>query len=111
MKTQTKMSEMIQTILNKLVADYAPERVVLFGSQINGEPDWDSDIDLLIIKETSDRFLDRWVEVQKILTGTHPSTPVDTLILTPAEIKQRLAKGDQFIAEILTSGKLLYTIV
>jgi predicted nucleotidyltransferase len=98
----------IRRMLEKLLAEYAPEKVVLFGSYAYGVPRAESDIDLLIIKETSERFLDRWVTVQRILTGTHRALPVETLVLTPQEIQHRLAVGDQFITEILAKGKVLY---
>ena len=101
-------STVIQNILRKLIEEYTPEKVILFGSYAYGDPDPDSDIDLLIIKETSDRFLDRWVTVQRILTGTHRSLPVETLVMTPLEIESRRAVGDQFIIEILDKGKVLY---
>lgn len=100
--------DIIQTILQRLIAHYAPQKVVLFGSYAYGEPDQDSDIDLLIIKDTPDRFIDRWVTVHRILTGTHRSLPVEPVVLTPQEVEERLAAGDQFIAEILQKGKLLY---
>jgi len=98
----------IQRMVEKLLAEYAPEKVVLFGSYAYGAPRAESDIDLLIIKETSERFLDRWVTVQRILTGTHRALPVETLVLTPQEIQHRLAVGDQFIADIPAQGKVLY---
>jgi uncharacterized protein len=98
----------IQGMVWKLIAEYAPQKVVLFGSHAYGTPGPDSDIDLLIIKETSERFLDRWVTVQRILTGTHRALPVETLVLTPQEIEHRLVIGDQFIAEILEKGEVLY---
>ncbi|MEW5766010.1 MAG: nucleotidyltransferase domain-containing protein [bacterium] len=102
------IKEVIHSILQKLISDYAPQKVILFGSHVYGYAGPDSDIDLLIIKETVDRFIDRWVTVQHILTGTHRSIPVEALVLTPAEVEKRLAIGDQFIAEILEKGKLLY---
>jgi predicted nucleotidyltransferase len=100
--------KIVQSILEKLIAEYAPQKVILFGSYVYGSPGPDSDIDLLIIKETTDRFIDRWVTVQGILSGTHRSLPVETIVLTPAEIENRLAVGDQFIAEILEKGHTLY---
>lgn len=98
----------IRKILQKIVAEYAPQKVVLFGSYAWGNPGPDSDIDLLIIKETAERFLERWMTVQRILSGTHRSFPVETLVLTPQEIEKRLEIGDQFIAEILERGEVLY---
>jgi predicted nucleotidyltransferase len=95
-------------MLQKLIAEYDPQRVILFGSHAYGTPGPDSDIDLLIIKETPERFIDRWVTVRRILTGTHRTLPVETLVLTPQELKKRLASGDQFFAEIVEKGKVLY---
>lgn len=98
----------IKGILNKLITEYSPQRVILFGSYAWGEPGPDSDIDLLIIKDTSDRFIDRCVKVQLVLTGTHHGFPVETLVLTPEEVEKRISIGDQFIGEILEKGELLY---
>ena len=100
--------DVVRCVLQRLVAEYAPQRVILYGSYARGEPGPDSDIDLLIIKQTSARFLDRWTSVQRILSGTHPAIPIDTLVLTPEELDTRLARGDLFLAEILEKGEVLY---
>ena len=100
--------EVIQDILKKLLTDYAPEKVILFGSYAYGTPRHDSDIDLLIIKETPERFIDRWVTVRRILSDPKRTIPMETLVLTPQEVSRRLAIGDQFLAEILEKGEVLY---
>jgi len=38
----------------------------------------------------------------------HRSLPLEPLVLTPQEVENRLAVGDQFIAEIMKKGKVLY---
>ena len=98
----------LDRIIEKIVSSYAPEKVILFGSYAYGDPDRDSDIDLLIVKETTERFIERWVTVHRILSGTHRALPLEPLVLTPQEIEGRLAVGDQFIAEILEKGTVLY---
>ena len=108
MTRSREMCEIINRMVEKLVAEYAPQRIVLFGSYAYGNPGPDSDIDFLIIKETKERFIDRWVTVHHILTGTHQSLPLEPLVLTPQELEKRLAIGDQFIAEILEKGEVLY---
>ncbi len=108
MITNRKMQTIIEAIVKRLITEYKPEKVILYGSYANGTPDRDSDIDLLIVKETSSRLLDRWVEVQSLITDLHRSVPVDTLVLTPTEINRRLTVGDQFVADILTRGEVLY---
>jgi predicted nucleotidyltransferase len=98
----------IQQIVEKLVSGYAPQKVILFGSYAYGDPTPDSDIDLLIIKETAERFIDRWVAVRHILSDPKRMVPLETLVLTPQEVSRRLAIGDQFLAEIMEKGEVLY---
>ncbi len=102
------VKDTIQKILDKLVTGYAPEKVILFGSHAYGNPRPDSDIDLLIIKDTSERFIDRWVTVQRILSDRKRRIGLETIVLTPQEVSRRLAIGDQFITEIMEEGEVLY---
>ncbi len=108
MKQREEVAAIIQRMVARLIAGYTPQRVVLFGSYAYGNPRPDSDVDLLIVKETSARFIDRWVTVHRILSGSHRLLAVTTLVLTPDELEKQLAIGDQFIAEIMEKGKALY---
>ncbi len=98
----------IQEIVDRLVAHYAPQRVILFGSYASGTPDADSDLDLLIIKETDKRPLDRWMEIKRLLRDRHRPVAVSPLVYTPQEIERRLAINDFFIQEILDKGQVLH---
>lgn len=100
--------KIIAALLSRLIDGYAPQKIWLYGSHADGIPGPDSDIDLLIIKETSDRMLDRWKKVQSIIAGTHQGVPVETLVLTHAEFERQLNMGDQFIQNILARGEELY---
>lgn len=105
---QTETHSIIQKIVNKLVADYQPQRVILFGSYAYGNPRPDSDIDLLIVKDTSDRFSQRWNRVRHILSDPTRQIAIETLILTPDELAQRTTIGDQFVMDIIERGKVLH---
>jgi len=100
--------ETIHEIVNKLVGAYTPEKVILFGSYAHGTPRAGSDIDLLVIKRTSERFIDRWVTVRRILSDPNRLIPLEVLVLTPQEVSRRLAIGDQFVAGIIEEGEVLY---
>ena len=104
----SEMWGIIKDIIEKLHNGYAPQKVILFGSYAYGKPRPDSDIDLLIIKETDERFIDRWVTVRHLLSDPKRTVPLETLVLTPGEIAARLAIGDQFLAEIMNKGEVLY---
>lgn len=106
--TRLDVQQVIEGIVEKLVVGYAPIKVILFGSHAWGDPGPDSDIDLLIIKETSERFIDRWASARKAIESAHCSLPVDTIVLTPEEIKKRLAIGDPFVRQMIEEGETLY---
>jgi len=98
----------IREVVEKLKREYQPLRVVLYGSYAYGVPDRDSDIDLLVVKETNERPIDRRVRVSRIISDPKRYIPVEVLVLTPEELRDRLECGDLFINEILTRGKTLY---
>ena len=99
---------LIQKILDRLVEGYDPIKVILFGSRARGDGDEGSDIDLFIVKETSDRRFDRIVEVGRLLSDRHRYVGLDVIVLTPAELEERLALGDPFYRQILSEGKVLH---
>jgi uncharacterized protein len=103
-----ELDKITKQIVARLQAHYVPLKVILFGSYASGNAHFDSDLDLLIIKETDDRFIDRWVAVREILSDPSRKIAIETLVLTPNEISERLARGDQFISDILQNGQVLY---
>ena len=111
-KTQmnSKTVNLVHEMVEKLVKQYAPQKVVLFGSYAYGRAHSDSDIDLLIIKETSERFIERWVTVRRILSDPQRKVGLDILVLTPREISERIDRGDQFVEEIVKKGKVFYEL-
>ena len=63
---QKAIDQTIQDILKKLLVGYKPQEVILFGSYAYGSPQRDSDIDLLVIKDTNERFIDRWATARRL---------------------------------------------
>jgi len=100
--------ETILKIVRKIAEGYQPKRIILFGSHAYGKPMPDSDVDLLIVKNTDKRPIDRWVEVKRLLRDTAPTVPVAPLVYTEKEIEERTAMRDFFLAEILGRGEVLY---
>jgi predicted nucleotidyltransferase len=93
-------------MVQRIVAELDPEKIVLFGSYAYGAPTADSDVDLLIILETDAPRKERSWLVSRLLIPR--PFPVDILVKTPQEIEQALAGGDFFIQEIMARGKVLY---
>ena len=100
----------ILDIVDKIRQEYQPDKIILFGSYAYGHPDRDSDIDLLIVKDTQERPIDRRVKVAEIVSNPGRLTPLETIVLTSEEIRKRLQIGDQFLKEIMDRGEVLYEI-
>ena len=92
----------------KIATSYEPLKIILFGSYAYGDPNPDSDIDLLIIKDTDERPIDRRTSVRKIVSDPTRRVPFEPLVLTQDELAERIRVGDQFINEILSKGDALY---
>ncbi len=100
--------EILNNIVIRLRQDYDPEQIILFGSYAYGNPTDESDIDLLIVKDTNESILARWVRVRKLISPLRKGFAFSPIIITPLELETRLGKGDPFFEEILRRGKKLY---
>ena len=100
--------QVINDIIQSLISQYAPEQAILFGSYAYGHPTADSDIDLLVIKETQAQPMERRVQVRRLASAVRRGIPFSPLVLTPSELAQRLVMADPFYREIVSRGKLVY---
>lgn len=100
------MAETLPLAAERIVRALHPDKVVLFGSYAYGAPTPDSDVDLLVVMETTASPSERYIAVSRLLRPR--PFPLDLLVKTPAEIRQALASGDFFVREILTRGQVLY---
>ncbi|OEU58432.1 MAG: hypothetical protein BA871_05310 [Desulfuromonadales bacterium C00003096] len=106
MKEEVK--RILSEVVEKLKSEYKPLRIILFGSYAFGNPTEDSDIDLLILKNTNKRRVDRFVQVKKIIYNPNYKIPISPLVYSPKELEERLRIDDDFIKEIIQKGTILY---
>ena len=98
----------INKINEQIKEKYKPKKMILYGSSAKGNVTENSDIDMLIIKETSKKRNERFREVRAIVRDLKRRIPFSPLVYTPAEIEKRMDLGDFFVKEILEEGKVLY---
>jgi predicted nucleotidyltransferase len=92
--------------VRQLVRRLQPERVLLFGSYAGGMPTPVSDVDLLVVLDTALPSIERHVLVSETLFPR--DFPLDLIVVTPAELTDRLARGDRSLVNILRHGRILY---
>jgi uncharacterized protein len=103
-----RIDSVINQVVERLITTYSPERIVLYGSYAYGKPDKGSDIDLLIVKNTKERPIDRRVTVRRLVSDLRKKTAFSPLVVTPEELSRQVSIGDDFLREITTKGKVLY---
>ena len=103
---QSKISdERIGHFCEAVAKRYHPKRITLFGSHAKGTAHQNSDVDLLIEMDRVDSSLGA---AATMIGELHPTFSVDLLIRTSRQLKERLRQGDDFLAEIIRTGKVIY---
>ena len=70
----------ISNIVKRIATNTHPDKIFLFGSYATGQANEDSDIDLLVVKDTLEPRHKRSIEIQRLLKGS--KLPVDILVYT-----------------------------
>ena len=99
------LSQKIEWLLEDLKA-YQPEKIILFGSAARGDVDDYSDLDVVIIKQTSAPFVQRGVDAVRCLR--RDIGPVDFFVYTPQEFLRMKEDENPFIESVLREGKVVY---
>ncbi len=94
------------TIINKFL-HLKPEKIILFGSYAKGNPDPDSDVDILVIQKTQKKPAERVSQALHSVWGSIPH--IEAQIVTPEEFQLAINQNRFFITqEVLKHGKVIY---
>ncbi len=103
----TPATEQIEEITRRLVAEFAPETVILFGSYAWGHPDENSDLDLLVVVPESDQPPPRRsARAYRCLRDI--AVPLDILVKTRQEVERTRHVPASLVHEVLERGRVLY---
>lgn len=95
----------IRSLSRRIAEQFKPQKIILFGSYARGNPRPESDVDLLIIMDTSLKERQQSLQIRRslgVLFG------LDLIVRTPKRLSQRLKMGDSFLEDVLKEGKVLY---
>jgi len=99
--------DILNEMTRRLVAEFDPEQIFLFGSRAWGKPNEGSDVDLLVIVSQSNlRPIERAVRARRCLRDFQ--VPKDILVKTRSEFDRFREVYASLESEILERGKVLY---
>ena len=99
-------TDMIPVMVERIVQEFHPLRVILFGSQARGEAGRWSDVALLVVLEACADYRRATAAIHDSLTDM----PVfkDIVVTTPEEIKRGGSLIGTVLRPALREGKVLY---
>ncbi len=96
----------IRNIAFVIALNVNPEKFSLFGSYATGQANEDSDIDLLVVKNTLEPKHKRSIEIQKLLIGS--KLPVDILVYTNDEFEKEKSLTNSLVNSAIHGAQLLF---
>jgi predicted nucleotidyltransferase len=95
----------VEEFVDRIKKAYVPDKIILFGSVATGKAKENSDIDIIIIKETEKKFWERLREISKYCSR---EIGMDVLVYTPEEFEKLSQDREFFKQEVLMKGKIIY---
>lgn len=95
-----------RAMAQRVAEAYGPSKVVRIPPECGAEGG--PPVDLLVVKDTPEPFDARRERIRQLCAEVDPSIGVDAIVLTPAEVSQRLRLGDAILQELLQYGEVLY---
>jgi predicted nucleotidyltransferase len=104
---KTLDNSLLQVATQRLVAEFQPDQIWLYGSHAWGNPHEDSDVDLLVVLPHSEETpIRRSQRAHRCLRGLQ--MPKDVLVETRQEIERVKPLETSLENEILNRGRKLY---
>jgi predicted nucleotidyltransferase len=107
----------LNPLLDNLIISLKPSdpyKIILFGSYAKGNPDENSDVDLMIIldnnhvSKTYQERLDKKVYIRNLVLEINRKMSLDILVYSKEELDLIKKHGNYFIDEIERTGKVIY---
>ena len=99
-------AELISVMVNRIVEQFQPNRIILFGSQARGDTNDSSDVDLMVVLNHIPNKHRTAVEIRRSLNDVPISK--DIIVITPSEMEYYGDVIGTLAYEALQEGKIMY---
>jgi predicted nucleotidyltransferase len=96
----------IDKIVKRIVSEFHPLKIILFGSYARGAADFDSDVDLLIVMDMKGSKRKQAAKIDASLADR--DIPLDLLVVSPQEFEQYRDIAGHILYPAVRQGRVLY---
>lgn len=102
------IEDWLPSVVERVVEQFDPLKVILFGSLARGEPNFDSDVDLLVVFERVELENKRDLTVAIRVALAEIPVPVDIVVTDVDEIRRRGHLVGPILRPALEEGKVVH---
>jgi len=100
-----KTDKIVKRFINLIIKKFNLKKVIIFGSFARGDYHKGSDLDLIIVGEFKERFIDR---IGKIIELNDSDLEIDAMVYTEEEFQKMIKERRPFIEQALEEGIVVY---
>ena len=82
-QTQTAYEVVARKMVNRIIEQFHPDKIIVFGSLVRGQVGPDSDLDILVIMRVEGSCRQKANEIDEVLADR--TVPVDIIVVTPEQ--------------------------
>lgn len=97
---------LIQDVTRRIVDNFHPEKIILFGSHARGDANQDSDLDLIVVMDTASSFWMRAADIEDVLPAR--TWGLDLIVLTPQEYAAAVRAPGNLVSLAHSEATTLY---
>jgi predicted nucleotidyltransferase len=100
-----KSNKIVKRFINLIIKKFNLKKIVIFGSFARGDYHKGSDLNLIIIGEFKERFINR---IGKIIELNKSDLEIEAMVYTEEESKKMIKERRPFIEQALEEGIVVY---
>lgn len=96
----------IAEMVRRIVSQFNPDKIILFGSHALGKARRDSDVDLLVVMPVEGSKRRKATEIDGVLSDR--TIPLDLIVVTPEEFERARHQIGSVLRPAALEGRVLY---
>ena len=97
-----------ERMMEELISQFDPKEVWIYGSCAKGDPRWDSDVDLMIVREQRQGVEHPTFEARLLVSHAKGPLPVDLMVVTPEDWEKERTSPQGVFIDVVENGVRVY---